>query len=547
VSEPIHARRVARWLFLAAVPCGLLSAVTNFITADLIATPMLWVGPLGIYLATFIVAFSDRARRLVRIATVMAPAMATLLWIPFGFPALWPTLVLLGLELLGFGVVALTLHGALAADRPSPARLTMFYLAVSVGGVIGGSFVGFLAPVVFPAIWEYPILIAASFLGMPVVRSAARRAVSAALPQDAAVSPSDSARVVAHAGHGSGFRAMAAGGRARLVPYAVVGVLFAAPAVIDQPLGLIVLLPLLLIGAFILLLGAQPRMMALGTALVLVAMIAVQPLSPIYRERDFFGVSEVSRNDVATTLWHGTTNHGSQWTDPSRSREPRGYYYRLGPLGDVMTLAQSRGPQEIAVIGLGSGGMAAYERPADHMTYFEIDPAVVRIANDPTLFTYLSQAPNRPKVVTGDGRVEIARAPDASYDLLILDAFSGDSIPTHLLTVEALRDDLRVLRPGGLLLIHDSNRYYDLTPAVAAGCRGVGMASMSRLYEPTQAEIDDGATGSEWVVAAGAPDQLAALAARGWTKPPPADRPITDDFPDVLRFARLGAWLTGNR
>ena len=501
---------------------------------------MLWVGPLGIYLATFIVAFSDRGRRPVRIATVMAPAMATLLWIPFGFPALWPTLVLLGLELFGFGVVALALHGALAADRPSPARLTMFYLAVSVGGVIGGSFVGFLAPLVFPAIWEYPILIAASFLGMPAVRSAVRRATGA-LPATAAVP------ALARSGRGSGFRAMAAGARERLVPYSIVGLLFAAPAVIVHPLGLIVLTLLLLIGAFILLLGAQPRMMAIGTALVLVAMVAVQPLSPIYRERDFFGVSEVSRNDVATTLWHGTTNHGSQSTDPSRSFEPRGYYARRGPLGDVMTLAQSSGPREIAVIGLGAGEMAAYERPVDHMTYFEIDPAVVRIASDPTLFTYLSQAPNRPKVVTGDGRVEIAKVPDASYDLLILDAFSGDSIPTHLLTVEALRDDLRVLRPGGLLLVHDSNRYYDLTPAVAAGCLEVGMASMSRLYTPTQADIDGGASGSEWVVAARAPDQLATLTARGWTKPAPADRPITDDFPDVLRFARFDAWLTGNR
>ena len=138
--ELIPARRLVRWLFLAAVPCGLLSAVTNFITADLIATPMLWVGPLAIYLATFIVAFSDRGGRLVRIATVMAPAMATLLWIPFGFPALWPTLTLLALELLGFGVVALTLHGALAADRPGASNLTVFYLAVSLGGVIGGSF-----------------------------------------------------------------------------------------------------------------------------------------------------------------------------------------------------------------------------------------------------------------------------------------------------------------------------------------------------------------------------------------------------------------------
>jgi SAM-dependent methyltransferase len=535
-SERISPRRLVRWLFLAAVPCGLLSAVTNFITADLIATPMLWVGPLGIYLATFIVAFSDRGRRLVQMATVMAPAMATLLWIPFGFPALWPTLTLLALELLGFGVVALTLHGALAADRPSPSRLTMFYLVVSLGGVIGGSFVGLLAPVVFPGIWEYPILIAAAFLGMPAVRSAVGRVASAVSPMTAPM-----------AGRWSGFRAMTDGAPARLVPYAIVGTVFTLPAAIDQPVSLILLVPLLLIGAFILLLGAQARMMATATALVLVAMIAVQPLAPIFSERDFFGVSEVTRGGDTTTLWHGTTNHGTQWTDPIRRLEPRGYYDRHGPLGDVMALADSRGPQEIGVGGLGSGGMTAYERPVDHMTYFEIDPAVVRIAANPAYFTYLSQAPNPPKIVTGDARLEIAGIPDASYDLLILDAFSGDSIPTHLLTVEALRDDLRVLRPGGLLMVHVSNRYYDLVPAVAAGCREVGLTSMSRLYSPTQADSDEGATGSQWVVAARTADQLTSLTGRGWTVPIPADKPITDDFPDVLRFARFGSWLTGSR
>lgn len=545
--EHIAARRVLRWLFLAAIPCGLLSAVTNFITADLIAAPMLWVGPLGLYLATFIVAFSDRGRRLVRIATVMAPAMATLLWIPFGFPALWPTLTLLALELLGFAVVALTLHGALAADRPSASRLTMFYLVISVGGVLGGSFVGFLAPVVFPAIWEYPILVAAAFLGMPAVRSAAARVTAGVIPALTHGGTTQATPNVTRASRGTGFRAMTAGARTRLLPYAVVGVLVTVPAVIAQPLGLGVLVPLLIIGAFILLLGAQPRMMAAATAFVLVATIAVQPLSPIYRERDFFGVSEVSRTAGVTTLWHGTTNHGTQWTDPVRSMEPRGYYVRGGPLGDVMALAQSRGPQEIAITGLGSGGITAYERPVDHMTYFEIDPAVVRIAGDPSLFTYLSQAPNRPKVITGDGRLEIAKVPDASYDLLILDAFSGDSPPTHLLTVEALRDDLRVLRPDGLLLIHVSNRYYELTPAVAAGCQQLGLASMSRLYKPTQAEIDAGATGSEWVVAARTSGQLPAPTAGGWTRPTPAAQPITDDFPDVLRFARFDSWLTGNR
>jgi spermidine synthase len=204
-----------------------------------------------------------------------------------------------------------------------------------------------------------------------------------------------------------------------------------------------------------------------------------------------------------------------------------------------MALAQARGGQKIGVVGLGAGVIAAYERPVDSMTFYEIDPAVVRVAENPAYFTYLSQAPNPPTVVIGDGRIELRKIPDASYDMLILDAFSGDSIPTHLLSVEALTDDLRVLKPGGLLVVHVSNRYYDLAPAVVAGVQQLGMTATVRSYSPTQAEVDDGAQPCQWVIAANAPSQLAPLQAKGWLPIKAADRSITDDFPDVLRFARF--------
>jgi spermidine synthase len=144
----------------------------------------------------------------------------------------------------------------------------------------------------------------------------------------------------------------------------------------------------------------------------------------------------------------------------------------------------------------------------------------------------------------GDGRQEVRKIPDASYDLLILDAFSGDAIPTHLITVEALRDDLRVLKPGGMLVVHVSNRYYELAPAVIADAQRLGMTAEARTFVPSQAEQEDGVQASEWVVATTSPDQLAPLAADDWSVGRPADQPITDDYPDVLRFARFGTWLT---
>lgn len=546
-GEHLAVRRVARWLLLAAIPCGLLSAVTNFITADLISAPLLWVGPLGLYLATFIVAFSARGRRPVAAATALAPAMATMLWIPFGYSAVWPTLPLLLLELLGFATVALALHGALAADRPGPSRLTFFYLVVSAGGVLGGAFVGFVAPVIFPAIWEYPILLVAALAGMPVI--AARRAgapagTAADVASDVAADAGTAADAPQQKRRGLNLGPFVAGARRRLIPFLLIGLVCAIPIAISRPIGLVAVVPLMILGTLILLVGAKPKMLSAMTGVVLAAILAFQPNGPIYRERDFFGVVEVRRDALATIMWHGTTNHGGQWTDPALSREPRGYYDRRGPLGNVMTLAQARGGQQIGIVGLGAGNIAAYERPGDRITFFEIDPAVVRVAEDPALFTYLSQAPNRPAVVVGDGRLELRKIHDASYDLLILDAFTGDAIPTHLLTVEALRDDLRVLKPGGLLLVHVSNRYYDLAPAVVAGAAQVGMAAEVRTFVPTQAEADGGAQASQWVVATTQPSALEPLAAQGWSTVAPASQAISDDYPDVMRFARFGSWLS---
>jgi len=556
-GEHLAFGRVARWLFLAAVPCGLLSAVTNFITTDLISTPLLWVGPLAVYLGTFIVAFSAKGLRPVAFATRLAPATATMLWIPFGYSALWPTLPLLMLELGGFAVIALALHGSLAADRPGPARLTFFYLVVSAGGVLGGAFVGFVAPVVFPGIWEYPILLVAALAGAPAVGVAARRKGSVLSAVAAAHSPNDSTgpgpdglsddstRAAETGRRGLDLSPFVEGARVRVVPFVVIAVAAVIPVGLVQPLVLLVLAPFLILGGLILTLGAKPQLLATATAVVLIATVVAQPVTTRFTERSFFGVVTVKESDTSISMWHGTTNHGSQWLDPARSREPRAYYYRLGPLGDAMALAQARGAQNVGIVGLGAGSIAAYERPSDRITFFEIDPAVVRAAEDPKLFTFLSEAPTRPAIIVGDGRLELRKIPDATYDLLILDAFSGDSIPTHLLTVEALRDDVRVLKPGGILIVHVSNRYYNLAPAVAAGARDLGLSTMDRPWQPSQAEKDDGALACEWAVMSADAAALNPLLAQGWTSESPAAQAITDDYPDVMRFANFASWLTG--
>ncbi|HET7026952.1 MAG TPA: fused MFS/spermidine synthase [Candidatus Limnocylindrales bacterium] len=520
--------RRGRWLLLAAVPAGLLSAVTNVIATDVVSAPLLWVGPLAIYLATFVVAFSPRAGRAARLAVGLAPAAVTLLWVPTASVGGWPIVPLVALEWLCLGVVGVALHGRLAADRPPADRLTDYYLVLSAGGVLGGAFVGIVAPSVFPGIWELPILLvgglaALAWSGGPLVPS---------MPDEPGPNP----------GFAFDPRPLLRGAPARLAPYLAVAFVLALVLVGGRSLAGEAVVRWLLIGALVLLGGGQPWFLTASTALVLLLATLVLPDPALLRARSFFGVTEVLQPAGLdrTVLMNGTTVHGAQWIDPVRRDEPVGYYTRSGPLGDVFGALDALRPnaRSIGVVGLGAGGIAAYERPLDAMTFYEIDPVVVAVAADPRYFTYLADAPNRPAVVLGDARRSLAAVPPATHDVLVLDAFSSDAIPAHLLTVEAIADDARVLRPDGLLVVHVSNRYYGLTPAVAAAAAPIGMTVLDRTYDPNASELDAGASPSEWIVATRDPAVIRHLANDGWTGLAPTVRPLTDDHPDLLRFLR---------
>jgi hypothetical protein len=532
--------RRARWILLAAVPSGLLAAVTTFIATDLISAPLLWVGPLALYLASFIVAFSARGRRVVPLAVVLAPAAITLLWVPFGSAGGWPLLALIGLEWGCFAVVAIALHGRLAGDRPGAGHLTEFYLVQSVGGVLGGAFVALLAPVVFPGVWEYPILLTGALVALAATASATRGG-SASVPAVSVPRPA----------HRPAFTLgpFIAGAPARLIPYLAIAAVILGTMLVDRSIALPVAVRWLGVGAGILLVGGPPRLLAAATGLTLaVAVLVIPAITPsptLLRARSFFGVTEViqgSPGDPWRVLMHGTTVHGSQSTDPTLRRAPTGYYARPGPMGDAFAVLDAgRVGASVGLVGLGAGTLAAYEQPGQAMTYFEIDPLVIQVAEDPRYFTYLSDAPARPTVVLGDGRFSLRQVPTATFDMLVLDAFSSDAIPTHLLTIEALTDDRRVLRSGGLVVIHVSNRYYDLAPAIGAAGGRLSMTVLQRRYTPTDAEASAGASPSAWVVMTIDPATIAALRGRGWEDVDSTGvEPVTDDHPDVLRFLHIG-------
>ena len=375
------------------------------------------------------------------------------------------------MELAAFGVVAIALHGRLAQDRPDPSRLTEFYLTLSLGGALASAFVALVAPAGLPG-----------RLGVADPAGPRARRAGAGRPAPRAASArgrraSTSAR-----------SCLVPGGESR--PYLVASAVLVAALVATHALATEAGVRWLLVGGLVLLVGARPWFLALATTFVLLlATFVLQPPAE-FRDRSFFGVTEVltSPDGRLTLLMNGTTVHGAQLTDPARSRIPQSYYVRGGPVGDLFAVtAQTAGDTG----GRRRGpGWRRHSRPTGtrpcQMTFFEIDPVVIDVASDPRYFTYLSESTRRPTIVEGDARLSFEDVDDGRFDLLVLDAFSSDSVPVHLLTAEAIADEIRITAPDGLIAFHVSNRYYDLTPAIAAGVTGQGLTILEKFHTPAR-------------------------------------------------------------
>lgn len=518
--SPINPARVLRWLVAAMVPAGLLSATTTFLATDLVSAPLLWIGPLAIYLASMTIAFSARGRRLLRGAELLVPTAATLLWIPYVLPVGWPIAALVVLVLGAFGVLATAIHGRLALDRPGDAHLTFFYLVVSAGGLLATGFVALAAPLLFQTILEYPLLLVA---GTGVLALMAG-------PQVAAP--------------GRGARAFLAAAGRRLASYGAAALVLLVLVALGggaDPAIIVAIVLLLVIGAVIVAAARSTGVLAVLTAGAVVVFAFAISTHPLLRVRTFFGVTEVreAADGAAHALFSGTTLHGVQFLD-ERSSEPTAYYVAAGPAGDVFADLAARAPGggSIGVVGLGSGVLAAYGRPGDSITYFEIDQAVIDIASDPRWFNYLSRSWATTKVVKGDARLSLDEVAPASFDVLVLDAFSSDMVPVHLLTKEAMEGYARLLRPGGVIAFHVSNRFYDLPGVVVATARAIGLGGTGREYSPPDELVRRlVAKATSWVVV-GAPDAVARYTAAGWREPAKPGPVLTDDFADLLHLLR---------
>jgi hypothetical protein len=470
--SPAPSRRTRlRWLVLAAIPASLMLGVTSFITADLAAVPLLWVLPLSLYLATFVVAFGRPADRPMRVAPLVLGGAAAAVAVAVATSAEVPVGAAVVGHLVLFTSGAYVAHRALSLDRPAPDRLTGFYLVVALGGVVGGAINAFVAPVVFDRVVEYPLAIsAAAGLGLLAVVNGGRRGLRDRY------------------------------GKGGVVIEAALGFLvvsLVARSLGNDTAGAVAVGVALVAGAAVAWGTRWVPAIGLGAALVTVAQVVAPLPQPVLLEsRTFFGVYRVERDGDVVVFVSGSTVHGAQ--DPADPGEPLTYYTRQGPAGQLMDLYGADPAGTVALVGLGVGSLAAYGQEGQALEAYEIDPEVVRIARDSGHFTFLTDTPAETTYHVGDGRLELADRTGPPLDLLVLDAFSGDAIPVHLLTVEAFDLYRAQLADGGAIAVHISNRYLDLRPVVAGAAEALGLATLVRRDPPGEGETD----GSWWAVVA---------------------------------------------
>jgi hypothetical protein len=491
---------------LAAVPSSLLLGVTTHVTTDLAPIPLLWVVPLALYLLTFVVAFSGRQRFVIPAASFALPYLVIGLVVMLFLRAEIPGWAGYGYHFATFFVCALGCHVRLARSRPSADHLTAFYLWLALGGAIGGAFNAIVAPHVFRTVVEYPLALVAA-VALQATATPGRRILDVVQPAVVFVG----LMVVLATRRG------ADPSRALIAPVlAVAGI--AAFASRKRPMRFALMLAAVLIaGATINLSDGRTRHLA----------------------RSFYGVYRVvdDSTDGVRRLYSGTTIHGMEFLTDS-AREPLAYYHRAGPLGSLFAMRSDSMRWRVGAIGLGVGATAAYIRPSESWTFYEIDPLVAEIAGSNQWFHFIGAAPARPRIVLGDARISLERERELKFDLLLVDAFSSDAIPVHLLTREALAVYRSRVTENGVIAWHISNKYLDLRPVLDGLARDARLAAL--ICADRGVPAISGRLPSVWVVTTADRSFARAIETRGCWRPLAMQAPKLwrDDFSNVLSVLR---------
>lgn len=449
-NEKLEAKTIAFWVLLSFIPSSLMLGVTSHMTNNIAAMPFLWILPLALYLLTFVIVF---ARKPIVQSRHLAPfipwiVLLTLAAISTGFIHGFPVIAIC---LVSFFVIALYSHARLVEARPDVSGLTLFYIIMSVGGVLGGLFNALVAPILFIGTYEYPIvLLLAAFVlpkGVPLFKSWTRSA---------------------------GLKSVA------------MAILAVSAAVALPYLGWLPRMSLVF-GAILLFAATMPLRLPRPQAVLMLAVLMGGALfqqwtseDGLYRARSFFSTLTVERDDTELgprhRFMHGDTIHNFQFRDPDLRMKPASYYAEGGSIDAALMATRKEGlPFNVSVIGLGAGALACYEQPGDDWTYFEIDPAVVKMALNPELFSFMADCAPDATIHVGDARQKLDLVPAGTQDLVIVDAFSSDSIPAHLVTREALALYRTRLKSDGLVFFHTSNRMMDVTSVVVRLAEDAGL------------------------------------------------------------------------
>jgi hypothetical protein len=536
IAAPAWPDRLS-WVVLAFVPAALLTAFTTQIATDIASVPLFWVLPLALYLLTFVLVFRNRlliGRKVLLDLHLIAVALALLV-----LSQTWYDDWLLGAStgVVAFFTSAMVAHRALYDSRPAARDLTEFYFWMSLGGALGGLAAALLAPKLFNEVFEYPLLLALSVACRPgVLDGAALRRLGigagSGLPDDDRKGALAASLIIV-----AGFIAI----------YGIRWVLAELGMRADD--GAITLV---VVGLLAVLLIARSRHPPQQTAVALLMCGAVILLPSAVRrgdaQRSYYGVYRVQAplDSEFRTLWHGTVVHGAQRIrdrsgNPVDDTTPAIVYYPDGTMAQAIARVQQRlGDQKgrFGLVGLGTGSLVCYAKPGESWRFFEIDPVVVGIARDPNYFTFLSKCRPEPDIVLGDARLTIAKEAAGSFDLIIVDAFSSEALPVHLMTAEALELYLQKVKPDGIVLLHISHRYLDLAPVVAATLKLLPGAHGFIVTDrkPEEEEDNDERSPSVAAVFARASEALKPLRSladttelddgglRGWT----------DDYSDII-------------
>jgi hypothetical protein len=519
--QPLENLTVAQKAFIvgiAAIPSGLTVAVTAFISIDLASAPFLWVIPLSLFLLTFVLSFRQSPPISLKFLSNVFPwvlIIATFVIFFTPTPNIVGSLILI---LLCFFLAALFCHTLLYSRRPDARQLTSFYFWMSLGGVIGGVFAGLIAPRVFDWVAEFPLLMLAVIFLLPYKRKTSVKSLLTGL--------------------------VIGIGLAALLSFALQSEF--SSTLLKRSHVLVLLIGMVTIAAFVQL-RSQSAALSLLIAAIPLAITSLHLGNNMYSERSFFGVIKVnsSSDGQHRLMLHGTTVHGvtheSAFTPEVGQGAPEAlsYYHQSGEMAEVLRAARENSGGQInrgAIVGLGTGSFLCHSKPKESWTFFEIDKAVIDIASNPSYFRFITDCAPDARQVLGDARLTLAYEPDRHFDFMLIDAFSSDSIPVHLMTLEALNLYFSKLAPNGLLAMHISNRHLELESILAAIAEQEGLAIRSAQFERDKTERARQIFPAKTVVLAKTDEQLGPLSSDPrWKKVASGGTlPWTDDYSDII-------------